>query len=73
VTPPAYARQIVTHLSNARMLTAPGQGHAVMVVGCMPRLIKHFIEEPRPQQIDPACLQTLGSTPAFVNYNGAPP
>jgi pimeloyl-ACP methyl ester carboxylesterase len=73
VTPPEYGRQILANLSHARLLVAAGQGHSVMTAGCMPRLIRQFMDGLQPQAIDAHCLEQLGTTPAFVSFNGASP
>lgn len=73
VTPPAYGVEIVRHLSHARLLVAPGQGHGVSRVGCVPELLRQFIALPEPQLLDAACLQRLGPMPAFLDYSGPAP
>jgi pimeloyl-ACP methyl ester carboxylesterase len=73
VTPPAYAEQVLQSLSQARVLLAAGQGHGVLAAGCMPRLVSEFFDEPDPTKLNALCLEALGDTPAFVDFNGAPP
>jgi len=73
VTPPKYGEQIMQGLSNARHLVLEGQGHAVFSRGCMPRLIEQFVGDPDPKKLDATCLERLGATPAFVDFNGAAP
>jgi pimeloyl-ACP methyl ester carboxylesterase len=73
VTPPGYAAEVVGTLSNARVLLAPGQGHAVITAGCMPRLVRQFIDELKPRALDDRCLLQLGDIPAFIDFNGATP
>ncbi|MGC1549128.1 MAG: alpha/beta fold hydrolase [Rhodanobacter sp.] len=73
VTPPSYGTQIVSGLSNARQLILKGQGHAVLGRGCMPQLIGKFVDKLDPKQLDASCLDKLGPTPAFINFNGATP
>ncbi|HUP91464.1 MAG TPA: alpha/beta fold hydrolase [Solimonas sp.] len=73
VTPPRYGAQVLKTLGKARQLIALGQGHIVMNRGCMPRLIRRFIERPEPAQLDASCLDALGYTPAFVSFQGPPP
>jgi pimeloyl-ACP methyl ester carboxylesterase len=73
VTPPAYGAEIVRSLSNARLLTAAGQGHSVIDIGCMPRLVNRFIETLDVKGLGVECLQRLGATPAYIDYNGAAP
>jgi len=73
VTPARYGAEIVAALPRARQLIAPGQGHAVIGTGCMPRLVSAFVQELDPARLDDACLQSLGDTPAFLDINGAAP
>ena len=73
VTPPGYGAEIVAPLPRARQLLAPGQGHAVLGVGCMPRLVAAFVRERDPAALDDRCLAELGAAPAFLGVNGAQP
>jgi pimeloyl-ACP methyl ester carboxylesterase len=73
VTPPAYGKTILAGLGNARQLLFKGQGHGELVRGCMPKLLTRFVDKPDPKGLDASCLDRLGSTPAFVNFNGATP
>ncbi|HNB52687.1 MAG TPA: alpha/beta hydrolase, partial [Anaerolineales bacterium] len=43
VTPPAYAALAAETLSNSLHLIAPGQGHNVILRGCIPDLAEQFI------------------------------
>jgi pimeloyl-ACP methyl ester carboxylesterase len=73
VTPPTYGAEVLKSLPHGRLLLAAGQGHAVIGAGCMPKLVGQFIDELQPSNIDAACLNALGDTPAFIDFNGAPP
>jgi len=73
VTPPRYGTEVLKGLGDARMLIAAGQGHNVIGAGCMPRLVKRFIEKPEPQKLDAKCLAQLKPTAPFLDYNGAAP
>jgi len=73
VTPPRYATELLATLTHARMLLAPGQGHAVIGAGCMPRLVREFVDDLNPAALDARCLQQLGDVPAFIDFNGAAP
>lgn len=73
VTPPEYGEEIMRGLSSARHLVLKGQGHAVLGRGCMPKLVEQFIDRPDPRNLDAGCLDRLGPTPAFVDFNGAAP
>jgi pimeloyl-ACP methyl ester carboxylesterase len=74
VTPPEYAERAVRGgLANARHLIAPGQGHGVAAVGCMPRLIRDFLALPVPGALAAECLETEVPTPFFVGFHGPAP
>lgn len=73
VTPPRYGEQILPGLTDARQLIFKGQAHSLLSRGCMPQLLGKFIDKPDPKQLDASCLNKLGSTPAFIDFNGASP
>ena len=73
VTPPRYGEEVVTGFSNAKLIVAKGQGHNVIGRGCIPKLVEEFVSKLEPQALDAKCVDELGPTPAFVNFNGASP
>lgn len=73
VTPPRYGEQVLAGKSRARHLVGTGQGHILIHRGCMPRLAAQFIERLDPAGLDASCLDTLGPTPFFLDFNGAAP
>lgn len=73
VTPPRYGEAVAGHLPQARHLVLRGQGHNVIVAGCMPKLMARFIERPEPQALDVECLERLDYTPPFVGQYGWEP
>ena len=73
VTPPRYGEQVLRTLSRGRHLVAKGQGHTPMGVGCMPRLLRQFIETADAQALDARCLDALGDAPFFLDYAGPAP
>ncbi|MCF7223613.1 alpha/beta hydrolase [Marilutibacter chinensis] len=73
VTPPEYGEEVAKDLSNARHFTLKGQGHGVMGIGCMPRLIAQFVESTDPAALDASCLDSLDYIPPFTSYNGWAP
>lgn len=73
VTPPRYGEEVVAGLSNARLLVAKGQGHNVIGRGCIPRLVRDFVDKLDPKGLDATCIDSLGPTPAFVDFNGSSP
>ncbi len=73
VTPPRYAQQIVQTLPHARLLQVKGQGHGLLTVGCMPRLLDEFLRQGDAKRLDAHCLEVLAQTPFFVDANGSNP
>ncbi len=73
VTPPAYGAQVLENLSNARHLVGPGQGHGLAGVGCVPNLMRRFLEDLEPSELDDTCLQRERPTPFFLDFTGPSP
>jgi pimeloyl-ACP methyl ester carboxylesterase len=73
VTPPRYAEQVARTLANSRHLVLRGQGHAVVARGCVPRLLRQFIEAADPEAPDAGCLRALGAMAPFTSYQGPEP
>lgn len=73
VTPPRFAEEVLKGLSNGRVLTLQGMGHGELMIGCMPKLVQQFIDDPNPKKLDAQCLKRVGPIPAFVDFNGAAP
>ena len=55
------------------MLQVAGQGHGLLGVGCMPRLVADFIRTLDARGLDAHCLDVLAQTPPFLDANGAGP
>jgi len=74
VTPPAYAERVIAGgLSNSRHLVGPGQGHGLAAVGCMPRLMRSFLDSADPQNLETECLAEEPPTPFFLSFQGPAP
>jgi pimeloyl-ACP methyl ester carboxylesterase len=73
VTPPRYAVQIARTLPHARVLQVAGQGHGLLSIGCMPRLLDEFLRKADARSIDAHCLEQLGAAPFFIDANGSNP
>jgi pimeloyl-ACP methyl ester carboxylesterase len=73
VTPPRYGEQIVAGLSHGRLLVLRGQGHNVISVGCMPKLLARYIETADAAGLDAGCLDSLPYAPPFAGYYGWEP
>jgi pimeloyl-ACP methyl ester carboxylesterase len=73
VTPPRYAKEVLAGLPNGRLIVASGMGHAVIGRGCIPVLVRRFVENLEPKSLDAKCADQLGAIPAFTDANGAAP
>ncbi len=73
ITPPDYAVAAMGELANARHIALPDQGHGVVGVGCMPRLVADFVETQDAQSLDNECLERAFVMPFFVDFSGPTP
>jgi pimeloyl-ACP methyl ester carboxylesterase len=73
VTPPRYGEQVVKTLPNGRHLELRGQGHNVLTVGCVPRLMAQFVASADALDLDTGCLKQLIRTPMFTGPYGWEP
>ena len=73
VTPPRYGDAVVKTLANGRHLILRGQGHNVIGIGCMPKLMARFIDAADAKTLDAKCLAKLPYTPPFTGFYGWEP
>lgn len=73
VTPPRYAERVLQGLSNGRHFVLSGQGHNVLGIGCMPKLLGQFLETADPAALEADCLDSVTYVPPFVSFNGWAP
>ena len=72
ITPPAYAARSAATLAHATQLVGDRQGHGIVAVGCVPRLLRSFLERPE-QALDAACLEAEPPMPFFLSQLGPGP
>lgn len=70
VTPPRRARQAATHMTHAQVVVVANAGHGVSMLGCAPRLLRAFLDQPR-QPLAAGCLDEIPA-PAFQLDNAGP-
>jgi pimeloyl-ACP methyl ester carboxylesterase len=73
VTPPANADHVAATLPNSLHLVAPGQGHGVLLRGCVRKIAAEFIERGTTKGLDARCVQDLKPPPFFLSYVGPTP
>jgi pimeloyl-ACP methyl ester carboxylesterase len=73
VTPPENGAQVAAALPNSLHLVAPGQGHNVILRGCLPRLAAGFVATAGFDGLDTACVAEIVPMPFFVDFTGPTP
>jgi pimeloyl-ACP methyl ester carboxylesterase len=73
VTPPGNAMRIAKVLPNSLQLTAPGFGHNVAFLGCLPRITAEFLRSASTQNLDVSCISAMRPAPFFINFSGPTP
>jgi len=62
--PPANAAGVVEAMPNAKVVLAPGQGHGIAALGCLPVLIDRFLQRGSAVGLDTSCAR-LTPLPSF--------
>ena len=70
VTPPAYGELAVRGFSDARHLVLTGQGHGQFATGCVPQLLRRFLDAGTTRDLDTRCAAQVRAAPFFVDFNG---
>jgi pimeloyl-ACP methyl ester carboxylesterase len=73
VTPPSNAEHAAETLPNSLHLIAPGQGHGVLMRGCIYKVATDFIERGTVEGLDAGCVQDLKPSPFFMSFTGPKP
>lgn len=70
VTPPAYGELAALGFSDARHLVLAGQGHGQFGTGCVPQLLRRFLEAGTTHDLDTGCAALVRAAPFFLDFNG---
>jgi len=76
VTPPYFADLAAIEFENKKHLTGLHQGHGQAGTGCMPKVMRRFIESlsVADEDLDPdKCLLRRHAMPFFLNFSGPRP
>jgi hypothetical protein len=73
ITPPENGTTAKTMLSHSRHIIVPNQGHGVLSRGCLPTLIRDFVESTNLEGLNTTCVQRERATPFFVDTTGPRP
>lgn len=70
VTPPRWAEAAAEHLSDHQHLVAPGGGHIVLPLGCIPGRVASFLDDGNTG--DTSCVERIARPPFVVDFAGPP-
>lgn len=73
VTPPSWGELVASQLSRSRHVVVPGAGHGTTSLGCIPKLIAEFLENPDASALDTSCVQGLARPAFFTSLQGPNP
>lgn len=73
VTPPSNAEAAARTLTHSRTLVVPGEGHGVIMRGCVPKLAAEFFDKGTADGMDASCLDTHRPLPFFLTLRGPQP
>lgn len=73
VTPPSNGEQALKTLSNATHLVVPGAGHNTLRTECVLNIVREFIEEIDPKQIETSCVSQQKRPPFVISTAGTMP
>ncbi len=73
VTPPVNGDRVAAALGNALHLVGPGQGHGLIVRGCVPRVVTRFVSAGTIEGLDAGCIEELRPMPFFLRFTGPAP
>jgi len=73
ITPPANGERTANMFSNSKHLVVPSHGHGVVGRGCMPYLIRDFIQNADLSEVTPDCIDRERVTPFFKDTTGPTP
>ena len=73
VTPPSWGEQVASTLSNSKHIVIRGTGHTAGGTGCGQRIMREFIDEGSPENLDTSCVDKVRRPAFFVSPAGPDP
>ena len=73
VTPPSWGEQVAATLSNSKHVVIRGTGHTAGSTGCGQRIMREFIEEGSPANLDTSCIDRIRRPAFFLSPAGPDP
>ena len=72
-TPAAYGEEAARGFRAGRHIVVPGQGHGVIRLPCVQRLVRQFVNEGTAARLDDACVANIRPAPFFLSFSGSSP
>jgi len=73
VTPPENAAKVAASLPNHLHIIAPGKGHGVAAVGCIPKIVTAFVNSGSVSNLDTDCVDSIQPAAFFIDFSGPAP
>ncbi|MFN0166160.1 MAG: alpha/beta hydrolase [Bryobacteraceae bacterium] len=70
VTPPEWGEHVAKQLKNSRHIVVPAAGHGTSTLGCVPVLLKRFLNEANGSRLDASCVSQIRRPPFFSTRSG---
>lgn len=70
ITPPANGQRAAEMFSNSKHLVVPSHGHGVIARGCVPYLLRDFIENVELDSLKTDCIERERAMPFFIDAAG---
>ncbi|MCE3261813.1 MAG: hypothetical protein K0R43_892 [Pseudoduganella sp.] len=72
ITPPRRAESAAKAMAKAKHIVVANAGHGVSRLGCVPRLMRDFLDKPE-ANVDSGCLREIAPIPFQLGHAGAKP
>ena len=73
VTPPSNGEQALKTLSNAKHIVVPGVAHNTLRTECVLNIVRKFIENTEPEDIETSCVSKQKRPPFVISAAGTMP
>lgn len=73
ITPPANGERAAAMFSNSKHLIVPSHGHGVIGRGCVPFLLRDFIQNANLDEVKSDCIERERAMPFFIDTTGPTP
>ncbi len=72
-TPAEYGAAAAQGFERHLHVIVPGQGHGQTRLPCVQRLLRRFVEQGIPDNLDTACVEMIRPAPFFLSFSGPAP